>query len=89
MKLTRIPFFARNFYRRRFRGELSITLKELLVSAANFTGPKTKQISKTNLYNAADHGAQLPNGGTTLDSLLNWWPIWRAIPAWRRRESLL
>jgi intracellular sulfur oxidation DsrE/DsrF family protein len=37
---------------------------------ANFTDPKTKQAPKTNLYNATDYGAQLPNRGTTLDSLL-------------------
>jgi intracellular sulfur oxidation DsrE/DsrF family protein len=37
---------------------------------ANFTDPKSKQAPKANLYNSADYGNQLPNRGTTLDSLL-------------------
>jgi intracellular sulfur oxidation DsrE/DsrF family protein len=32
--------------------------------------PKTKIAPKVNVYNSADYGAQLPNRGTTLDSLL-------------------
>ena len=41
-----------------------------IASRANFTDPKTKQAPGSNLYNAAGYGAQLPNRGTTLDSLL-------------------
>jgi len=37
---------------------------------AQFTDPKTKSAPKTNVYNSADYGAQLPNRGVTLDSLL-------------------
>jgi intracellular sulfur oxidation DsrE/DsrF family protein len=42
----------------------------LMASRAQFTDPKTKVAPKVNVYNAADYGAQLPNRGTTLDSLL-------------------
>jgi intracellular sulfur oxidation DsrE/DsrF family protein len=41
-----------------------------MASRAQFTDPKTKAAPKVNVYNAADYGAQLPNRGTTLDSLL-------------------
>jgi intracellular sulfur oxidation DsrE/DsrF family protein len=41
-----------------------------MASRAQFTDPKTKVAPKVNVYNAADYGAQLPNRGTTLDSLL-------------------
>jgi len=41
-----------------------------MAARANFTDPKTKQAPKVNLYNASDYGAQLPNRGTTLDSIL-------------------
>jgi len=37
---------------------------------AQFTDPKTKNAPKINVYNSADYGAQLPNRGMTLDSLL-------------------
>jgi intracellular sulfur oxidation DsrE/DsrF family protein len=41
-----------------------------MASRAQFMDPKTKVAPKVNVYNAADYGAQLPNRGTTLDSLL-------------------
>lgn len=41
-----------------------------MAKRANFTDPKTKQAPKANLYNASDYGDQLPNRGTTLDSML-------------------
>ena len=37
--------------------------------ALHFTDPKTKQAPSTNLYMSADYGFDLPNFGTTLDSL--------------------
>jgi intracellular sulfur oxidation DsrE/DsrF family protein len=37
---------------------------------AQFADPKTKSAPKINVYNSADYGAQLPNRGMTLDSLL-------------------
>jgi len=36
---------------------------------ANFVDPKTKEAAKANLFNVSDYGAQLPNRGTTLDTL--------------------
>jgi hypothetical protein len=36
---------------------------------ANFSDPKTNEAAKSNLFNSADYGTQLPNRGTTLDSL--------------------
>lgn len=39
-------------------------------SRAEFTDPKTKQAPRANLYRSGDYGTQLPNRGTTLDSLL-------------------
>jgi intracellular sulfur oxidation DsrE/DsrF family protein len=36
---------------------------------ANFVDPRTKEAAKANLFNASDYGAQLPNRGTTLDTL--------------------
>ena len=41
-----------------------------MASRAQFTDPKTKSAPTLNVYNATDYGAQLPNRGTTLDSLL-------------------
>jgi len=41
-----------------------------IAARAEFTDPKTKQAPKANLYRSGDYGAQLPNRGTTLDSLL-------------------
>jgi intracellular sulfur oxidation DsrE/DsrF family protein len=41
-----------------------------IAGRAQFTDPKTKSAPKVNLYNVTDYGAQLPNRGTTLDSLL-------------------
>jgi intracellular sulfur oxidation DsrE/DsrF family protein len=41
-----------------------------IAARANFTDPKTKQAPKANVYRSADYGTQLPNRGTTLDSLL-------------------
>ncbi len=41
-----------------------------IASRADFTDPKTKQAPKANVYRSADYGAQLPNRGATLDSLL-------------------
>jgi intracellular sulfur oxidation DsrE/DsrF family protein len=41
-----------------------------LAARANFTDPKTKQAPKVNVYMSSDYGAELPNRGTTLDSLL-------------------
>ena len=40
-----------------------------MASRAQFTDPKTKSAPTLNVYNATDYGAQLPNRGTTLDSL--------------------
>jgi len=37
---------------------------------ANFMDPKSKQAPNANLYNSGDYAAQLPNRGSTLDSLL-------------------
>jgi intracellular sulfur oxidation DsrE/DsrF family protein len=41
-----------------------------MAARTNFTDPKTKDAPKVNVYRSADYGAQLPNRGTTLDSLL-------------------
>jgi intracellular sulfur oxidation DsrE/DsrF family protein len=41
-----------------------------MASRVQFMDPKTKITPKVNVYNSADYGAQLPNRGTTLDSLL-------------------
>ena len=41
-----------------------------MASRAQFTDPKTKVAPTLNVYNATDYSAQLPNRGTTLDSLL-------------------
>jgi intracellular sulfur oxidation DsrE/DsrF family protein len=41
-----------------------------MASRVQFMDPKTKIAPKVNVYNSADYGAQLPNRGTTLDSLL-------------------
>ena len=41
-----------------------------MASRVEFMDPKTKVAPKVNVYNSADYGAQLPNRGTTLDSLL-------------------
>jgi len=41
-----------------------------IASRVQFMDPKTKIAPKVNVYNSADYGAQLPNRGTTLDSLL-------------------
>ena len=41
-----------------------------LAAWAQFTDPKTKTAPKINVYNSEDYGAQLPNRGLTLDSLL-------------------
>ena len=41
-----------------------------LALRTGFTDPKTNQAPKVNLYKAADYGPQLPNRGTTLDSIL-------------------
>lgn len=41
-----------------------------LAAWAQFTDPQTKTAPKINVYNSADYGAQLPNRGMTLDSLL-------------------
>jgi intracellular sulfur oxidation DsrE/DsrF family protein len=41
-----------------------------MASRVQFMDPKTKVAPKVNVYNSADYGAQLPNRGTTLDSLL-------------------
>jgi intracellular sulfur oxidation DsrE/DsrF family protein len=40
-----------------------------IASRANFADPKTKQAPKINVYRSGDYGNQLPNRGTTLDSL--------------------
>ncbi len=41
-----------------------------MASRAQFTDPKTKVAPTLNVYNATDYSAQLPNRGTTLNSLL-------------------
>ena len=40
-----------------------------LGKAGSFDDPKTKQPPTINVFNSTTHGAQLPNGGTTVDSL--------------------
>ena len=40
-----------------------------LAARSSFEDPKTKAAPKTNIYNSADYGQQLPNFGTTLDAL--------------------
>ena len=42
----------------------------LLAGPSGFTDPKSKAAPKINVYNSADYGNSLQNGGTTLDSLL-------------------